>query len=240
MLIEADMHCHSLASSHAYSTVRELAECASDTGLKAFALTDHAPLSPDSPHIWHFHNMKCLPQKIHGVYVIRGAEANIDENGCIDLGQYELDRLQWIVASLHNSVVKGNHDGDFSQLYINIAENVPEVDAIGHCTTKSFPFDYEKVLKIFKEYGKFVEINENSLKINSSPAKNCVRVLEICKKYEIPVIVDTDAHYCEAVGTVPLSEKLIEECGFPKKLVFNADADRVIDYIEKKRSISLR
>ena len=55
-----------------------------------------------------------------------------------------------------------------------------------------------------------------------------------------PVIVDTDAHYCEAVGTVPLSEKLIEECGFPKKLVFNADADRVIDYIEKKRSISLR
>lgn len=238
MLIEADMHCHSVASTHAYSTVREIAECAKETGLKAFALTDHAPLSPDSPHIWHFHNMKCLPRKIHGVYLIQGAEANIDAEGCIDLDRYELDRLEWIVASLHNSVVKGNPYGDFSDVYINIAKNVPEVDVIGHCTMNSFPFNYERVLKIFKEYGKFVEINESSIKFHKGSADNCKKVLEICKKYEIPIVVDTDTHYCEAVGITVNAEKIIEECSFPKKLILNTDAEKVLEFIENKRGIS--
>lgn len=40
MLIQADLHCHSLASSHAYSTVDEMAAAARRYGLKAFALTD--------------------------------------------------------------------------------------------------------------------------------------------------------------------------------------------------------
>jgi putative hydrolase len=238
MLIEADMHCHSLASVHAYSTVREIAECASAVGLKAFALTDHAPLSPDSPHIWHFENMKCLPKKIHGVYVIKGAEANIDSDGNIDLSDTLLGKLEWVVASLHNSVVKGNPTGDFSDLYIKAAKNYPDIDVIGHCTMNSFPFDYERVLKIFKEYEKLVEINESSINNHDGAVKNCIRILEICKKYEIPVTVDTDAHYCELVGITSSAEKLIEETGFPKKLIVNSEAGRIFEFIKKKRSIS--
>lgn len=239
MLIKADMHCHSVASAHAYSTVRELAEYARINGLEAFALTDHAPLSPDSPHIWHFNNMKCLPRKIHNVFLIKGAEANIDKDGCIDLERYQLDNLEWIVASLHSSVVKGNPYGDFSELYINAAKNIPEIDVIGHCTTINFPFDYEKVLKIFKEYEKLVEINESSLKFNTSSAKNCKDVLEICKKYEIPIIVNTDAHYCELVGKTDISEKFIEESDFPKKLILNTDAGKIFEIINKKHGILL-
>ena len=37
MLIQADLHCHSLASSHAYSTVDEMAAAARRYGLKAFS-----------------------------------------------------------------------------------------------------------------------------------------------------------------------------------------------------------
>ncbi|MGN0607461.1 MAG: PHP domain-containing protein [Oscillospiraceae bacterium] len=239
MLIEADMHCHSVASTHAYSTVREIAECAAEIGLKAFALTDHCPLSPDSPHLWHIHNMKCLPRKIHGVTLIKGAEANIDEYGKIDLGKYEFDRLEWIVASFHNSVVKGNPYGDFSEQYIHMAKDIPEIDAVGHCTTLNFPFDYERVLKVFKEYGKLVEINESSVKYHKGSADNCRKVLEICKKYEIPIVVDTDTHYCESVGITDNAEKIISECNFPKKLILNSDFDKLAEFIENKRNISL-
>lgn len=240
MLIQADMHCHSIASTHAYSTIREMAQCAYETGLKAFAVTDHAPLSPDSPHLWHFHNMKCLPRKTCGVYLIRGAEANIDSDGCIDLGRYELDRLEWIVASIHNSVVKGNAYGDFSELYINSAKNYPEIDAIGHCTMDIFPFDRERVLKIFKEYEKFVEINESSLKFHKGAVKNCIDTLNICKKYEIPVIVNTDAHYCDLIGKTDIAEKIISETEFPHELIINKDTEKIIEFIEKKRGISLK
>jgi len=238
MLIKADMHSHSVASVHAYSTVREIAECASLNGLEAFALTDHAPLSPDSPHIWHFENMKCLPRKIHGVYVIKGIEANIDSDGNTDLSEHLARRVEWVVASLHNSVVKGNPSGDFSDLYINAVKNYPDIDVIGHCTMNSFPFDYERVLKIFKEYGKLVEINESSLKNHEGAVKNCIRILEICKKYEIPVTVDTDAHYCELIGITPLAEKIIEDTEFPKKLIVNSSAEKIFEFISKKRNIS--
>ena len=54
MLIELDTHFHSVASTHAYSTVKEIAHSALENGIKGFAMTDHAPAMPDSPHIWHF------------------------------------------------------------------------------------------------------------------------------------------------------------------------------------------
>ena len=40
MKLEADLHTHTLASD-GYSTVREMAECAGQKGLKVIAITDH-------------------------------------------------------------------------------------------------------------------------------------------------------------------------------------------------------
>lgn len=77
MFIEADLHCHSIASTHAYSTVKELAESAFENGLKLFALTDHAPEMEDAPHIWHFNNLAVLPRIIKNVIVLKGVEANL-------------------------------------------------------------------------------------------------------------------------------------------------------------------
>ena len=46
MKIIADTHAHTLASGHAYSTIREMAAAARKRGLKALALTEHAPEMP--------------------------------------------------------------------------------------------------------------------------------------------------------------------------------------------------
>ncbi len=238
MLIEADMHCHSIASSHAYSTVKEMADFASSISLKAFALTDHAPDSPDAPHVWHFNNLKALPGKINGVYVIKGIEANIYEDGTIKLEKYHREHLEWFVASLHQFTVKGDNYGDFSDIYINVVKNHPEIDVIGHCNLSCYPFEYEKVLKTFKEYGKLVEINENSFKFRDGAIENCKKILEVCKKFEIPVIVNTDAHYCEHVGVTPLSERIISDINFPQELVVNRNVENILEMISEKRSIS--
>ena len=40
MKIEADLHTHSVASGHAYSTVSELALAAAERGLKMIAITE--------------------------------------------------------------------------------------------------------------------------------------------------------------------------------------------------------
>ena len=51
-----DAHAHTVASTHAYSTVEEYFRAAADKGLQLFSITDHGPEMPDSPHPWHFGN----------------------------------------------------------------------------------------------------------------------------------------------------------------------------------------
>ena len=43
MNIVADLHTHTLACGHAYSTLTEVIQEASDKGLKAVGLTEHGP-----------------------------------------------------------------------------------------------------------------------------------------------------------------------------------------------------
>ena len=52
MRFEADTHSHTLASGHAYSTIKEMAAAAEAKGLKALALTEHAPKMPGTCFIF--------------------------------------------------------------------------------------------------------------------------------------------------------------------------------------------
>lgn len=238
MRIETDLHCHTVASTHAYSTVTELASAAFEHGLKLFAITDHGPKSPDAPHIWHYHNFKVLPRFWKGVWLLKGIEANIlDLEGNIDIPDQDYHFLEWIVASMHRTVMPDASSEAYGEAYCRLAKNNPEVDVIGHCTTDAFPFPYEPVLKCFKEYGKLVELNESSILYKKGARKNAVEVLRLCKQYEIPIVVDTDCHFHNMIGKTPVVQQMLEDCEFPPALVWNADAERVMEYITKKRHI---
>jgi len=77
MKMEADLHVHTIASGHGYSTIKEIVESAREKELKMVAITDHGLQMPGAPHWYHFTNMKSLPRIIQGVEVLRGVEANI-------------------------------------------------------------------------------------------------------------------------------------------------------------------
>ena len=233
--IIADLHTHTVASTHAYSTVLENAEYAAKAGLTALAITDHTPASTDGPHVWHFHNLhKALPRELMGVKLIFGAESSIiDYEGNIDFPHEECKDLDWIIASIHrNQLAKASPDV-ITKLYLGVAEN-PDVDMIGHCATTGYEFDYEKCLKKFKEYGKIVEINESSIKWKNT-SDNYREVIRICKKYEIPVAVNSDAHFCGLVGKTELAFALLEEQCFPEDLIINSDLEKLKEFISSKK-----
>lgn len=235
MNIIADMHTHTVASTHAYSTVLEMAQYAQRAGLSALAITDHTPGSTDGPHVWHFHNLKkAVPRELLGVKMIYGAESSIiDYDGNIDFPEEECKALDWIIASIHRNQLEKASPDVITRLYLAVAEN-PYVDVIGHCATVGYEFDYEKCLKKFKECGKLVEINESSIKWKNT-ADNFREVIRICRKYEIPVVVNSDAHFCTLVGDMTLSCSLLEEQDFPEKLVINSDWEKLRDFIVSKR-----
>lgn len=230
----ADLHCHTLASSHAYSTVTELAEAAARRGLLAVGCTDHGVAMPDSPHPWHFFNLDTLPDRIAGVRVLRGVEANVlDASGRLDMPEEILDKLELTVASMHGDTCKAMSKEACTAAWLAVAEN-PRVDIIGHSGAPQFAYDYETVIPAFGRGGKAVEINENTFLVRRSSLPNCRRIAALCKRYRVPVAVDSDAHYHGNVAQVPQSLALLREVDFPPELIINASKESMNAFFARR------
>lgn len=100
-----DLHMHTVASTHAYSTLHDYIAEAKRKGIKLFAITDHGPDMADAPHHWHFINMRIWPRLVDGVGILRGIEANIKNiDGEIDCTGPMLNSLDVIIAGFHEPV----------------------------------------------------------------------------------------------------------------------------------------
>lgn len=228
--IIADTHTHTLASTHAYSTVLENFKFASEIGLSYLAVTDHAPKMADAPHRWHFENLRILPKELFGVKLLKGAEVNIlDENGSLDLSDHILSQLDWVIASFHVEACAPMSKEKHTQAYLNIAKN-EKVDVIGHSGREIYFYDYETAIKAFKEYNKLVEINQNSFVARKDSQKNCIEIAKLCKKYEVKVVVNSDAHFAYNIGQVDDALALLEEIDFPQSLIVNSSLELFEEY----------
>lgn len=239
MLVQADLHTHTVASTHAYSTITENCRHAADIGLKCIAMTDHTNLMPDSPHIWHFRCQRdVLPSELFGVKILKGAEVNIyNYNGELDLADVELKKLDWVVASFHSHVFPDFSPADpktVTDAYLLAMDN-PHVDIIGHPTAVKFPVEWERLVRGAKERGKLLELNNSSIRTGKSPKEAVSQMLYWCKRLEVEIAVDSDAHFWTAIGQVPLAEQALLEADFPKRLIVNADWERLRARVLKKR-----
>ena len=238
MKIIADTHCHTIASSHAYSTVLENAKEAKLKGLKYMAITDHIGEIPGAPHSWYFHNLKILPKRIEGVSILRGIESNIlGPSGRIEIPEFKPGMgLDWVVASIHEPSWVGNPSiENCSNAWINVANN-PVVNVIGHSGLINFKYDYEEVIPIFKKNNKLIEINSSSFKVRPGCYNNCKKIAEICKKCDAYIIVNSDAHFAYDVGNFEDSLMLLNEVSFPENLIINADLESFERYLKNYTS----
>lgn len=101
-----DLHMHTVASTHAYSTLHDYIDEAIEKGIKLFAITDHGPDMADAPHYWHFMNMQVWPRLVNGVGILRGIESNIKNiDGDIDCTGPMLTAIDVIIAGFHEPVM---------------------------------------------------------------------------------------------------------------------------------------
>ena len=234
-IIEADTHCHTVASTHAYGTINENALAAKDRGLTMIAMTDHGPSLPDGAHSWHFYNSRVLPGQISGVTILRGIEANImDTGGVLDLEEIYLRDLDWVIASFHKQTFSPSGADQHTEALINILDN-RYVDVLGHLDAPSYPFDTEAVVRACAVKEKFIEINNSSFVVRKGGDTMRDDIIRACAKYEVRVVVNSDAHCPWDVGNVARSLKLLEERNFPSELILNARAQNITDYIKQKR-----
>jgi putative hydrolase len=225
--IAADFHCHTIASVHAYSTIRENIDAAKRLGLLALGITDHGYRMPEGPALSFFKSISVLPDHVEGLRLLKGVEANImDFNGTLDMPEDCLKKLDYTIASFHEQCVAPGTMEDHTRAYLAVAEN-PYVRFIGHPGTPEYSFDYEKVLPVFKKNGKIVEINSHTFICRRTSIPNCRRIAELCKKYEVPVAVNSDAHSEWQLGTYDAAIAMLEDIDFPEELIINSGRERV-------------
>ena len=234
MKIIADTHCHTIASTHAYSTIYENIHEAKNMGLEFVAITDHCGDMPGSPVPWYFENLKVIPKEIDGIGILKGIESNVlNSSGEIDLPTDLTVPLDWVIASIHEPIFFGKHDiDDCTQLWLNVAKN-PLVNVIGHSGLMNFQYDYDKVIPSFGENGKLVEINNSSFTIRKNSTPNCKKIALLCKKYDVPVVVNSDAHFCKQIGHVDKALSLLKEIDFPENLIINANMENFKSYLKR-------
>ena len=57
---------------------------------------------------------------------------------------------------------------------------------------------------------------------------------ELCEKYQVPVVMDSDAHFDLLIGEFDRARDLLEKLDFPEELVLNRSADAIREYVNRK------
>jgi len=234
MQIVADLHTHTIASSHAYSSLAEMARGAHHKGLLAIGITDHGSNMKDAPHPWHFSNLKVIPRDIGGVKVIRGIEFNILPGGKVDdIIPHHLRFVEFALASFHETCYEPGTKSEHTEALEAILAD-ERVNALGHPGNPHYEFDMEYIIPKCAQCGKLVEINGSSFSVRTGSEKNCMEIARLCKKYEVPIVVNSDAHIEFAVGNVSESLAMLDEIGFPEELVVNSSRERLDTYFRSR------
>lgn len=237
MKITADLHTHTLASGHAYSTIREIMAAAKEKGLELVAITDHGPDMQGAPNKWYFGNMEILPRTYEGMTVLYGVEANImDREGSLDLEPYFLNKLDIVLAGLHEESFMPSTASENTRAIIKAMES-SYVDIIVHPGNPAYELDQEQLVRASHELGVVLEVNNSSLSVCRLGSREyCLSLLKLIKKYKTLISLGTDAHWADQVGNFSEALKILEEAGIREDQILNTSREKVIRYLSKRHA----
>lgn len=229
-----DTHSHTIASGHAYSTIREMAKSASNKGLELISLTEHAPTMPGTAHDFYFMNLRVIDREMYDVKLLMGVELNIlDKEGKVDLSRGLLKKMDIAVASMHTPCYTSGSAEENTQAYIHVMEN-PYVHIIGHPDDSRYPVDYEELARQAKKSHTLLEVNNSSLTPGCSrenSEENTVKLLKYCMKYETSITIGSDAHIDTMVGNHQYAKAVLESVDFPEELVVNRSVKELKKFV---------
>ena len=239
MNILLDVHTHTIVSGHAFSTLTEMATEAQHRGLKLFGITEHAPGIPGTCQPIYFWNYHVVPRQWGDMRLLLGAELNIlDTDGNLDNDEDYYHRLDLRIAGIHRLCWKGGTAEENTHGMINAIRN-PWTDIISHPGDGTADLLFEPIVLAAKETGTLLEINNSSLKpCRGKLAKalpNNLEILRLCKKYEVPVILGSDAHIHFDIANYENIYPLLTETDFPEALIINDKPDLLLKTLESKR-----
>lgn len=229
MKLTFDMHTHTVAAGHAYSTLQENIAAAQARGLTSLGFSEHGPKMPGGPYVLFFGNFKVIPRQYGNLRLYCGAEANIlDDNGRLDLNENYLKKMDYVIASMHIPCITPGDEAYNTKACVMAMRN-PYVKILGHPDDARYPLNREEIVLVAKEEKVAIEINEGSLDPLSTRKgkENILELLTLCKKHEVDVILSSDSHISYTIGRFDKALELMKEVEFPEHLILNTDPENV-------------
>jgi DNA polymerase (family X) len=202
--VQGLVHCHTHYSD-GKNSVEEMARGADALGMKYLTITDHSPtafyangLSLDRLHR-QWEDIERAQEKVE-VRLLRGTESDILADGALDYPDEVLEKLDVIVASVHN---RFKMDADQMTRRIVAAMRRPQFKIWGHAlgryvlTRPPFSVHMEEVLDAVAESRAAVEINGDPHRLDMEP-----RWVRLARQRGIRFVVSTDAHSVNALRNV--------------------------------------
>ena len=199
--IRGDLHCHSDWDG-GLDSIKVLALTAQKMGYEYLGIADHTKFLRIEKGL----DEKKLAErnkqidKLNAKYkanglsfrVLKGCEANILNDGSIDIKDSALRELDFVIAGVHSSFKMEKRA--MTARIIKAMEN-PNVDIISHPTGRilkkrdEYQIDFDRILRAAKEYGTILEIN-------ACPERLDLNDLNIrrAKESGVRMIINTDAH----------------------------------------------
>ena len=229
-----DLHTHTIASGHAYSTIQEMAQAASQKGLQILGITEHAPELPGACESIYFRNLHVVPREMYGVRLLMGVELNIlDTTGRMDLDEKHYRCCDLRIAGIHILCWQGgtrqqNTDGLLAAIHC------PWTHIISHPGDGTAELFFEPIVLAARDTQTLLEINSSSLipaRNKEAARPNNLEILRLCRKYDVPVILGSDAHISFSIADYQYALPLLEETDFPDELVMNYWPEKALDYM---------
>ncbi len=198
--MRADLHMHTVWSDGKFS-VREMAEAAQARGREYICITDHSKgatiangLSVERLMEQH-EEVRQVDAEMRPFRVFHGTEMEIRADGTLDFPDELLEKLDFVIASLHIGLRQPREQ--VTARILNAINN-PHVDLIGHprgqlvLERDPADLDMDSVFDAAKTSGIALEINANPHRLDLE-AQYARRAVEM----GIPLCIDTDAHRIE-------------------------------------------
>jgi DNA polymerase (family X) len=237
--IKGDLHVHS-NHSDGVDGIEALADGAKKAGYKYIAITDHSAAlviarGLDKKRIFdELREIEAYNKKENGLYIFKGAEVDILEDGTLDHPDEVLSELDIVIGSVHrkfNMTKKDMTDRLLAAMdnkYLNIIGHIS-----GRMINQREPYevDYEKIFDRAAKAGIAIEVNSQPVRLDMKD----IYIREAVRR-GVKLAVNTDAHSVDQFRFM-LYGAGIARRGWAKKedIINTLPLQKLIEWIEKRR-----
>jgi DNA polymerase (family 10) len=199
------LHCHT-SYSDGSNTVEELALACKDAGYDYLGVTDHSQAAAYAGGLRPEDLMRQADEidqvngRLDGFRVLKGIEADILQDGRIDYEERVLERLDFVIASVHSRFNMG--EKEMTARILSAMDN-PFLTIIGHPTGRlllardPYPVDMDAVIEKAADTGVALEINADPHRLDLD-----WRLLRRARDRGVAISIGADAHSIAGLGYV--------------------------------------